>query len=344
MENFSELPDLNTPDESSKTEAPKTEPPKVAPVEVVKPEPVKEIHHHHYETKRSGFSFARFLFGGLLILIGLAYLGNSLGWFEVNLDLWNFWPLLIVILGLSILSRHGWISWIVGAFITLAVLGGVGYVVFVGSPVEHVLTSDTIIIAKETTAELARVNINTGAGKLTLRGGSANLVNGSFESNITTLSKTSTFTGTTQTIGFDMQGGRWGGVGPINTLDLQLNSLLPNEVSIDSGAMDMQLDMSDINLTKLNIDTGASNLDLDLGDKADFSEVQVKAGASSLNISLPRTVGVRLDVKAGLTSKDLDDFISLGNGIYESEEYLSAVKKVSISLDLGVSSLEVKWR
>lgn len=344
MENFSQAPDLGSSPEAPKHEAPKVGTPPVRSTKAPEPGPVQEIHHHCCENKRAGFSIARLLFGGLLILIGLAYLGNSLGWFEVNVDVWQLWPLLIVFLGLSILSRHGWISWIVGIAITLVVLGGVAYVVFVGSPNQRALTTETVTVAQEAVAESAKVDVNTGAGKLTLRGGATDLINGTFESNITTLSKTSTLTGKVQDVSFDMRGGRWSGLRSTNELDLQLQSDLPTEVSVDSGAMDMQFDLTDVKLTKLDVDTGASNLDLELGDKVDLSEVRIKAGASSLSISVPKTVGVKLDVQAGLSSKDLQDFTDLGDGQYESKDYSSATKKITISLDLGVSSLDVSWR
>jgi hypothetical protein len=55
----------------------KTEPPKV--------EVIKEIHHHHYESKH-GIGLGRLLIGLVFVLVGLAYLGNSTGWFNINID------------------------------------------------------------------------------------------------------------------------------------------------------------------------------------------------------------------------------------------------------------------
>lgn len=315
------------------------EPPKPAPTE-----PVREVHYDRHDRGQSSLGFGRILFGGLLILVGLAYLGNSLGWFTVDVDIWQLWPLMIIFLGLSILSRHGWISWVVGSLITLVVLGGVAYVVFVGSPAQRTVTTETIAVAKEAGAEQATLDIDAGAGSLTLQSGATDAVNGTFESNVTTVSKTSSLTNTTQAIGFNMRG-HWRGFGSTkNSLDLKLNQDLLYEVNVDSGAMDMNLDLAEIKLTKLTVDTGASSLNLDLGDRVDRSDVLVKAGASSVDISLPKTVGARVDVQAGLTSKDLEDFTKIGDTTYESANYGSAEKKISIELDLGVSSLNVHWR
>ncbi|KKW22510.1 MAG: hypothetical protein UY65_C0023G0018 [Parcubacteria group bacterium GW2011_GWA2_51_12] len=99
-----------------------------------------------------------------------------------------------------------------------------------------------------------------------------------------------------------------------------------------------------MNVTDFNLDTGASSLDLIFGDKQATSRVAVDAGASSINITIPRTVGAKLVVDGGLSSRNFQDFRSLGEGEYESENYASAQKKVEINIDAGVSSLNVGWK
>ncbi len=308
----------------------------------VKSGAVQEVHHYHHD-KKGGFSLARLLFGGILILIGIAYLGNSFGWFSVNVDFWQLWPILIVFLGLSILSRHGWVAWVVGSLVTLIVLGGVAYAIFVGFPVRD-LSSETISVDRSTEVSEAKINIATGAGELTLRGGSDKLADGTFTSNVTTLTKSETIRETVQELDLEMRG-QWRGFGSTrNELSLNLTKDLPIDLSIDSGAMDMELDLAEVVVKRLSIDTGASSLDLVLGDRADQSDILVKAGASAVTIAVPRSAGVRLTIDAGLTSKTFEDFTRVDENVYESDGYAEAAKKIDIELDLGVSSLTVNWR
>jgi hypothetical protein len=107
--------------------------------------------------------------------------------------------------------------------------------------------------------------------------------------------------------------------------------------------MGMNMDLSDLQLTKLDIDTGASSLDLILGDKVDQANISIEAGASSLDITVPKTVGVRVNIDAGLSSKNLNDLEKVDDNTYQSEGYDEAEKKADINLDIGVSSLNVRW-
>ena len=72
--------------------------------------------------------------------------------------------------------------------------------------------------------------------------------------------------------------------------------------------------------------------------------VSIDAGASSINISLPRSVGVKLEVDGALTSRNFQDFEMLDGDTWQSRNYDSAVKKIEIDIDAGVSSLNVGWR
>lgn len=93
----------------------------------------KEVHHHHYPNKNGGINFGRLFLGILLVLIGVLYLANNMGWLDVNFsfDWWKLWPLIIVFFGLSIFSDRGWVSVLIGLLITLIVLGTViGFIIF----------------------------------------------------------------------------------------------------------------------------------------------------------------------------------------------------------------------
>lgn len=307
-----------------------------------KSEVIKEIHHHHYESKH-GIGLGRLLVGLVLVMVGLAYLGNSTGWFHINIDLWRLWPLLIVILGLSMLSRRGWVAWLIGAIVTLVVLGAVALALFSNTSFgNRDIVQKGIAIDKITGAEKATVSIDTGAGQLIITGGADRVVNGTFESNFADLATESTLSGTEQRVEISAKG-KWSGFGNHrNDLDLKLMSDLPTELSIDSGASDMNLDLRTIMASRISIDTGASDLELHLGDRATLTNVKVKAGASSVAITVPTAVGVRLKLDAGVSSKDIDsDIKRVDDQNYQTDNYNTADKKIELDLDLGVASFEL---
>ncbi|MFH0853242.1 MAG: DUF5668 domain-containing protein [bacterium] len=306
----------------------------------MKPQYQEERPPHYHKGRK--LSFGRFLFGSLFILIGLAYLANSTGLIEVNLNLWQLWPLLIIIFGLSIISSKGWVSWVVGIIVTLAVLGVAAWIIFSGTNTRSVTTED-IDIAKPESVTQAEVTFKTGAGSLLIEGDGTEVISGTHKTNGPSLSTSTEVEDETQKIGLTTSGS-WQGIGNLtNEFDLKFSNDLLYQLSIDSGAMGMNLDLSEIRLTRLDIDTGASSLDLILGDKVDQADVSIEAGASSLDITVPKEVGVKVDIDAGLSSKNLDDLEKVDDNTYQSEGYDEAEKKVDIDLDIGVSSVTIRW-
>jgi predicted membrane protein len=76
-----------------------------------------------------GVRSARFIVGMGIIFLGAIFLFDSLGWIESRDVLRYVWPLILVGIGVSIVSRrhgrrrHGWILIIIGAWIFLAKIG-----------------------------------------------------------------------------------------------------------------------------------------------------------------------------------------------------------------------------
>lgn len=306
------------------------------------PEIVREIHHHHYD--RSGYSLSRILGGGILILLGLGFLADSLGWMEVNVNVWQLWPILIILFGLSILSRKGWISWIISSVVGLLILGLVAWAIVGASsfstPATETSQVEIPILESVTAVDLA---IDSGAGTITMNSGGVLAVSGEYTSNFAELEQTSEIQNGRQDVGLMIHGKWQGWRSPRNDLDLLLNRDLLYNLSIESGATDMDLDLTEISAEKIAIDTGASNLDLRLGDLVS-SEVVVDAGASSVTVSLPRTVGVRIRIDAGLSSQEFPELRKEADGVYVSEMYQTAEKNIELQFDLGVSSVTIEWR
>jgi len=323
-----------------KVESPKPEPPEAEPV---KPEAVKEVHHHYHDRSRGPGG----MFIGLIIVaIGVYFLGKQAGWFPADVDLnWNWiWPLFIIAFGVSLLSRRGTFGWLVTTIMTIAVLGFLAAAAFGAFGKASPLQTDTVSITKRADAKMLALDIDTGAGKLILKGGATALITGTHTHRGMKLEQVDTLDKGTQRVSLSTSKD-WGWIGQHrNDLVLQLADDMPTQLTIDSGAMDMEFDLTTVNVTDIDVDTGASDLSLILGDKAERTSVHVGAGASSIDVSLPKTVGARLIWSAGASSKTLPDFNKIDDKTYETSNYASASKKVDLDFDLGAASLSVTWR
>lgn len=325
----------------------------------------KEVHHHHYH-KGPEFNFGRLLFGLLIILVGLAYLGRSLGWLPASFAIdWSvIWPIAIILLGLSLLSGRGWPNILFGLLASLVVLWVVVMLFFArplgwqhmpmmpyfySSSTDFSWRSDEAASKKQNfrierlpDARRAAVTVQGGAGEIRIQGGTDYLIEGEAEAPLSQLATSTELEAGTQTASIStgfmpMMMGRWS-----NRLAVALSPALPMELAVESGAADLEIDATRLVLERLDIKSGASSLKLALGDKPALSQVAISAGASAIEIELSQTVGARVVLRSALTAAELDGFDKLDSQTYQTAGYDKAAKKIDLVLDLGASSLEVK--
>lgn len=332
------------PEEKHQEEkAPASEPMKA------EPERVKEIHHHHHYEKK-GPSLFRLLLGLLVILVGLAWLSSSLGWgWGISVDVWRFWPVIIIFFGLSLLSRGSAVLRTISAIIVLFVFFLITALLFWPANRSDKEFSQTIDVPIDATAQQTDVRLKLGAVDFTLLGETDNALSGVYTSDFVDLQQTASLHDGRHDVTLSMDAGsQWwqfpfGGARK-TTLLLRAGRTLPLDLRLDGGAMNADMDFRAIPLKNLDINTGATKLTLTLGDLLEQSDITIDAGASSIDISLPKSVGVALKIDSGLTGKDLPDFRKIDEEHYESENYAAAAKKMDINLNLGASSVSTTWR
>lgn len=301
------------------------------------------------DEKNRGWNFGGIFFGIILIFAGFIYLGNTTGLFNIDIDLWQFWPVFIILAGLSMISGRGWFGSLFGIVITLIIIGVAAIIIFGKVDLNSsnsAIYQKTIAVEKEPEVKSAIIDVKIGAADFKIRGGANNLISGIFDSNFSQLTVDSETENDIQKVSlkgkdylmWQIFGRKW------TNLDLKVNSDIPVAFNIETGAMDMDFDLSDVIAEDIDIDTGASDLKIVLGDKAESAKLSINAGASSVEIVLPRTLGVKVNIDSGLSSKNLIDFKQINSNTYQSENYEISQKKLDVDLNLGVSSLDITWK
>jgi hypothetical protein len=235
---------------------------------------------------------------------------------------------------------------VLGIIVGLVAVLAAGLLIFGNGGRSDYQTRITLVsIPLDPLAARADITVKTGAGKFVIAGGgsTSSLVSGSLESNFLTLDAVSRTESSTQAVEISERG-NWR-FGPMrNEMNLSLGGSIPQNLTVNAGAADLVVDTVSVPVETIRIDTGASNLRLSLGTRATTTQVFLKAGASSVEISLPRDAGVKLTVNSGLTSRDLPEFTQKDEHVFQSGNYDAASRKIDIGLDLGVSSLKTVWR
>src|SRR5512140_1398771 len=104
----------------------------------------------------------------------------------------------------------------------------------------------------------------------------------------------------------------------------------------------MGVNVSRYAVERLVVSAGAASINLTLGDKAQEAHVSVKSGVSSLRLRMPDSVGCEIRAETPLSSRDFRGFTKVGSGVYETDNFDSAAKKIYIDVHAGVSSVSVK--
>lgn len=318
---------------------------------LAQPSPVPKVPDVKPKSQRHRVSVWRLGIGLCVVLFGLQLLANNFGWqWLVAVDLWRLWPVVIILVGISIVAKGHIFHSVVGGVLSLAVVAVViGILVTNPSNAEPTEIRRDIAVARETQATSAAVTVDMGAASVHVSGSGEQAASGNFTSTVTDLTTTSRLDEDVQRVDFTTvsrhdRGWMWLR-SPRNTLNLQLQSNVPTDFSIDSGAANLDLDFREILARRIDIDAGASRIDVKLGDAAALVAMVVQSGASSIDVYVPKAItGVRVSLDAGLSGKTIPAEIrSRSEGVYETDGYETAEKKVDLSIDAGASGITIHW-
>lgn len=309
--------------------------------------PVEKVETTSDSQRYKGWDMSRIFWGLLLILVGLLVLLDNLGVVNIRYEnLWQLWPLLIVIWGVSLLNIKGtWWS-IVSAFLMIGSLGLLAWAAIGTTPLGEVKNSVQSQRAEKTSSTIERldVSVEAGAGNIIIGSHESDIpVEAVLRSNFATLDVDSRNDGTTQKVDVSIEGRRmqWGG-NFRNELDIQLARKLSVYLKVKTGASDLDADLSKVMLERLDIDLGANSSVVTLGNLVDLVDVNLSAGASSVTLRVPKDSGVSVRLDKGVSSQDLDGLQDKGDGLYETAGFNTASKKITIRGDIGVTSFSLE--
>lgn len=299
------------------------------------------------------------IFWGIFFLSigGLLLIGNF-----TELDFtwdaaWKFWPLVLVLIGVSILVKNQIGKNIVGGLAGL-ILAITLYASFSATTNlfhndlnfvfddEYNSDYDTTYFFQEynDSIKTATLNFNGGAGSFKILMPTDKLAEFKTEGYGGNYNLKANDNGIHSDIIFNMKNSKikFGNNNHHNSVEISLNSKPDWELNFDVGAASVDLDLTPYKVSKVDIDMGAAALNIKFGDLADVVRFKINAGASDINILIPDSVGCEINSDAALSSKHYEGFNKVSKNLYRTDNFDTAKKKMYIEIDCGVSSIDVK--
>ena len=301
---------------------------------------------------------ASHLFWGILFVV-LGLLALLVNFFDFTFQwatAWKFWPLVLVLIGLSIIIKNktgkliiaGFAGLILALTIFASVSSGLNFFkgglhfTFNDDPIE----TETSRFTEEYTDSISKAvfSFNAGAGNFKLLSSTDKLIDVVLESYGVDYSFVRNDIDSTSNLILDMKSRkfRFGDEGSFNKVEIGLNPIPIWDLNFEVGAASMKVDLSPFKVEKIEINMGAAALNIKLGEPVDETRLDIDAGASDIDIFIPENAGCEIPSDAALSSTNYEGFIKIEKSKYRTPNFDESVKKIFITIDSGVSSISVR--
>ena len=288
---------------------------------------------------------------------GLVLLGNLTDLNFTWNSAWKFWPMVLILIGVSILVKNeigkGIVAGLAALVLALTIYASVSATTnlidndFEMNFGDEVAVFDTTYFSQEYSDSIktASLNFSGGAGGFKMLTPTDKLLDFRTEGVRENFYLERNDVDSHSEINFEMKSNhsiKLGKNNYKNNVELSLNSNPEWDLNFDVGAASLDLDLTQYKINKLDIDMGAAALNVKLGNLADVTRFKINAGASDIDILIPDSVGCEIKSDAALSSKNYEGFSKVSKDLYRSENFDKYLKKIYIDIDCGVSSIDVK--
>ena len=297
------------------------------------------------------------LIGGI-ILIAIGIIALLVTFFDFKIvweELAKFWPVFIIIFGVSLLPLNKVLKSV--CVIVIIIISSLSYCNEVNGNenLSDEMTSEILIEEDVETQEFsspfkdntteASVEINYGAGMLYLNSPVEELVKARNISNQMVQKFYLEYEGSHADIVFDVEDDNYQ-VNDIeevksNRFDISLNQTPIYDFELNLGASELNFDFSEYKVSDVEINSGASNIDIKLGEYYNSTKVVINTGVSKIRIGIPNNSGCRLECESILSLKNFDGFVKKSSNVYETSNYSSAENNIEIEFEGAMSEFEV---
>lgn len=294
----------------------------------------------------------------LLIFLGAVFLLQNTGYLPPNfwLNLWRLWPVILVLVGIELLFANR-IPWILLAGVAAAVLL-IGVVITnknVTTPISPQPEPPYSASTELGSATQAAVTVRFGAGQLNVSAIDppvANQLATMYYQGPPPLAPTPRYTVSGGVGQLEYQASGHGGPnvpwfdgrGDSARCDMALSPSVPiTSFTVQSGAADAHVDMTKLQISSIELSIGAANAWVRFPEAGGHTSAHIGGGASNITLDVPEGVAAQIQYHGGLSTVSVDQnrFPQIGDNVYRSSDWDTATNKLDLSIDTGVTSIQV---
>lgn len=306
----------------------------------------------------------KLIWGSFLILMGLLLVIHNFNIMPLSIN-WgrmaSLWPLILIILGLSSLSKNTNMNpWYFNGSAAIIIAIFLYQVVDInGTKREHFfdwsdefsvdvdsngLKTQDFVLPLDSGVRMAKLSFEGGAAKFILNDTTSNLIDANTMTRKGEYTLEKVRTDSTEDIKMKLTSSnikiKNGKID--NQVEVKLNPTLSWDFNFEIGAGAIDFDFSAYKVKNINLDAGAASIDMKLSDKESVSNVDIDAGASSVTLRVPMNARCRVKMDAVLSSESLAGFSKKKDGYYESDNFNGKGNLININVDAGMSSVTIE--
>jgi hypothetical protein len=117
------------------------------------------------------------------------------------------------------------------------------------------------------------------------------------------------------------------------------------DINLDIASPRIDMDLSAFRIRNLSIDGGAADIDLKLGDFYNDTFVDMDLGVSNIRILVPESSGIKIRSSSAISNinySDLNEIYEINNNQYQTKNWESADKRITINIDSGISNINIE--
>jgi hypothetical protein len=190
-------------------------------------------------------------------------------------------------------------------------------------------------------AESVRAEIRMGAGELHIEGGASNLMTGNFRYSERVGRPIVRYdvTGDHGRLLVESPKSSGSGAKTVNTWDLRMSQDMPLDVTVNLGAGESTLDMSQLQVRSVDVSMGAGEMTLNMSGKYKRDvNVQVNGGVGEARIRLPKDIGAEVRATGGIGSIDTRG-LTKRDGKYYNDAYAEGKPAVRMEVQGGIGNI-----